>query len=156
VAARGARAAARPDVAGRVLVTEPWPEVEGLHDGLRDLGYSQGRNLLIEYRFAEGDAGRFPGLAAELARLPVDVIVTWGTPATLAAIKATNSIPIIMSAGDPVGAGLVASSPGLGETSPGFLRKPLEGRKNGYSCSRTCYQLFHTLWCCPTRQTRTA
>jgi putative tryptophan/tyrosine transport system substrate-binding protein len=92
-----------------VLVAEPWPEVEGLHDGLGELGYREGRNLLIEYRFAGGDAGRFPGLAAELVRLPVDIIVTWGTPATLAAIKATNSIPIIMSAGDPVGAGLVAS-----------------------------------------------
>jgi putative ABC transport system substrate-binding protein len=67
------------------------------------------RANLIEYRFAEGDATRFPGLAAELVGLPVDVIVTWGTPATLAALKATSSIPIVMSAGDPVGAGLVAS-----------------------------------------------
>jgi len=92
-----------------VLVTEPWPEVEGLHDGLFELGYREGKNLLIEYRFAKGDAGRFPGLAAELVRLSVDVIVAWGTPGTLAALKATSSIPIVMSAGDPVGAGLVAS-----------------------------------------------
>jgi putative tryptophan/tyrosine transport system substrate-binding protein len=92
-----------------VLLTEPWPEIEGLHDGLSELGYREGRNLLIEYRFAQSDAGRFPGLASELVGLPVDVIVTWGTPATLAALKATSSIPIIMSAGDPVGAGLVAS-----------------------------------------------
>jgi putative ABC transport system substrate-binding protein len=92
-----------------VLVPEPWPEVEGLHNGLAELGYREGRNLVIEYRFAGSDAGQFPALAAELVGLPVDVIVTWGTPATLAAIKATRSIPIIMSAGDPVGAGLVAS-----------------------------------------------
>src|SRR2546429_7481665 len=92
-----------------VLVAEPWPEVEGLHDGLRELGYHEGENLLLEYRFANSDAGRFPELAAELIKIPVDVIVTWGTPATLAALKATRSIPIIMSAGDPVGAGLVAS-----------------------------------------------
>jgi putative ABC transport system substrate-binding protein len=92
-----------------VLVNEPWAALEGLHAGLDELGYREGRDLLIEYRFAEGAAGRFAELAAELVRLPVDIIVTWGTPATLAALKGTRSIPIIMSAGDPVGAGLVAS-----------------------------------------------
>jgi putative tryptophan/tyrosine transport system substrate-binding protein len=59
-----------------VLANEPWPALEGLNEGLSELGYSEGRNFLIEYRFAEGAAGRFPGLAAELVRLPVDVIVT--------------------------------------------------------------------------------
>jgi hypothetical protein len=92
-----------------VLVAERWPEVEGLHDGLHELGSRDGENVLLEYRFANGDAGRFPALVADLIRLPVGVIVTWGTPATLAAMKATSSIPIIMSAGDPVGAGLVSS-----------------------------------------------
>ena len=92
-----------------VLANEPWPALEGLHVGLDELGYGEGADFLIEYRFAEGDAGRFPGLAAELVRLSVDVIVAWGTPGTLAALKATSSIPIVMSAGDPVGAGLVAS-----------------------------------------------
>jgi ABC-type uncharacterized transport system substrate-binding protein len=103
-----------------VLVAEPWPEVEGLHDGLRELGYRDGENVLLEYRFANGDVGRFPALVAELIRLPVDVIVTWGTPATLAAIKATSSVPIIMSAGDPVGAGLVASLARPGANVTGF------------------------------------
>ena len=92
-----------------MLANEPWPALEGLHVGLDELGYGEGADFLIEYRFAEGDAGRFPGLAAELVRLSVDVIVAWGTPGTLAALKATSSIPIVMSAGDPVGAGLVAS-----------------------------------------------
>jgi putative tryptophan/tyrosine transport system substrate-binding protein len=92
-----------------VLANEPWPAIEGLHEGLDELGYSEGEDFLIAYRFAEGAEGRFPRLAAELVGLPVDVIVTWGTPATLAALKATSSIPIVMSAGDPVGAGLVAS-----------------------------------------------
>jgi putative ABC transport system substrate-binding protein len=92
-----------------VLVNDPWPAVEGLHVGLDELGYSEGEDFLIEYRFAEGDEGRFPGLAAELVGRPVDVIVAWGTPATLAALKVTSSIPIVMSAGDPVGVGLVAS-----------------------------------------------
>ncbi len=78
--------AEKPDRIRRigVLVSEPWPEVEGLHDGLRELGYREGENRLLEYRFANGDAGRFPELAAELIKIPVDVIVTWGTPATLA------------------------------------------------------------------------
>jgi putative tryptophan/tyrosine transport system substrate-binding protein len=92
-----------------VLANEPWPALEGLHVGLDELGYGEGADLLIEYRFAEGAAERFPELAVELVRFPVDVIVAWGTPATLAALKATSSIPIVMSAGDPVGAGLVAS-----------------------------------------------
>ena len=92
-----------------VLANEPWPALEGLHVGLDELGYGEGADLLIEYRFAEGAAERFYGLAAELVGRPVDVIVTCGTPATLAALKATSSIPIVMSAGDPVGAGIVAS-----------------------------------------------
>jgi putative ABC transport system substrate-binding protein len=92
-----------------VLANEPWPALEGLHVGLDELGYNEGKDFVIEYRFAEGAAERFCGLAAELVGRSVDVIVTWGTPATLAALKATSSIPIVMSAGDPVGAGLVAS-----------------------------------------------
>jgi putative ABC transport system substrate-binding protein len=110
-----------------VLANEPWPAIEGLHVGLDELGYSEGGDLLIEYRFAEGEAGRFPGLAAELVRLPVDVIVTWGTPATLVALKATSSIPIIMSAGDPVGAGLVASLVRPGGNVTGFSSQTAGG-----------------------------
>lgn len=79
-------------------------------EGLRDLGYVEGRNILIEYRWAEGQYERFPALIAELIALKVDVIVTAGTPASLAVKKATTSIPLVMVAvGDPVGSGLVAS-----------------------------------------------
>ena len=112
-----------------VLVAEPWPEVEGLHDGLRELGYRDGENVLLEYRFANGDAGRFPALVADLIRLQVDVIVTWGTPATLAAMKATSSVPIIMSAGDPVGAGLVASLARPGANVTGFSSQSAGGEE---------------------------
>jgi putative ABC transport system substrate-binding protein len=112
-----------------VLVAEPWPEVEGLHDGLRELGYRDGENVLLEYRFANGDAARFPGLVADLLSLPVDVIVTWGTPATLAAIKATSSVPIIMSAGDPVGAGLVANLARPGANVTGFSSQSAGGEE---------------------------
>ncbi len=79
-------------------------------EGLRDLGYVEGRNVLIEYRWAEGKYDRFPALIGELLALKVAVIVTAGTPATLAVKKATTSVPLVMSAvGDPVGAGIVPS-----------------------------------------------
>src|SRR6266436_6546392 len=71
--------------------------------GLRELGYVEGRNLVLDYRSAEGDAKRFPGLAAELIHLNVDLIVTRGTPAVLAAKNATNTIPVVMAAsGEPL------------------------------------------------------
>jgi putative tryptophan/tyrosine transport system substrate-binding protein len=66
-----------------VLANEPWPPLEGLRDGLRDLGYVEGKTHLFVYRFAQGNAERFPALASELVNLPVDVIVSWGTPASL-------------------------------------------------------------------------
>ena len=79
-------------------------------EGLRDLGYVEGRNVLIEYRWAEGKYDRFPALIGELLALKVAVFVTAGTPATLAVKKATTSVPLVMSAvGDPVGAGIVPS-----------------------------------------------
>ena len=83
---------------------------EAFRQGLRDLGYVEGQNVVIEYRYAEGKAERLPDLAAELLRLKVDVIVAGGTLAPLAAKHATGTIPIVMSAaGDPVGTGLVPS-----------------------------------------------
>jgi ABC-type uncharacterized transport system substrate-binding protein len=76
---------------------------------LRDLDYVEGKNLVIEWRFAENRVELLPALAAELVRLKVEVIVTSGTPATRAAQKATSTTPIVMTVGDPVGAGLIAS-----------------------------------------------
>lgn len=78
--------------------------------GLRDLGYVEGKNIIVEYRTAEGRFARLPELAAALVRLEVDVLVTEGTPAAHAAKDATSVIPIVIgNAGDPVGSGLVAS-----------------------------------------------
>lgn len=89
--------------------------------GMRDLGYIEGKNLVIEWRFADGDYERLLGLAAELVQLKVDVIVTNGTDASKAAQKATASIPIVMgSIIDAVGSGLVASLARPGATLPGF------------------------------------
>jgi putative ABC transport system substrate-binding protein len=93
-----------------ILANEAWPPLDGLRNEFRELGYIGGQNFNIVYRFAEGQADRYPALAAELVRMPVDVIITWGTPASLAAKDATSEIPIIMTSGDPVAVGLV---PGL-------------------------------------------
>ena len=84
------------------------PLIDGFLRGLRELGYAEGRDVVIEYRFAETVA-RLPDLAAELVRLDVDVILASATQAAVAARDATDSVPIVMGgAGDPVGSGLVA------------------------------------------------
>jgi putative ABC transport system substrate-binding protein len=76
--------------------------LDALRQGLRELGYVEGRNLLIEYRSTDGRAERFPDLASELVRLKVDLIVTRGTPAARAAKNATGTIPVVMATmGDP-------------------------------------------------------
>jgi putative tryptophan/tyrosine transport system substrate-binding protein len=83
--------------------------VEALTTGLRQLGYDEGRNIVIHYRWAEGRYDRLPELASDLVRLNVDVIVTHSTPGSRAAKQATSTIPIVATSGDPVEAGLVAS-----------------------------------------------
>lgn len=88
---------------------------------LEDLGYSEGKNLVVESRYSRGNAERLHGLAVELVALRPDVIVTSGTPPTRAVMCATSSIPIVFtSAGDPVGAGLVASLGQPGGNATGF------------------------------------
>jgi putative ABC transport system substrate-binding protein len=85
-------------------------QVEGFRQGLRELGYVEGQNILLDYRWAEGKSDRYRALIGELVHLGADVIVTWGTQATLAAKQATHTIPIVAGgAGDLIGAGLVAS-----------------------------------------------
>jgi len=101
-------------------------------EGLRDLGYVEGKNILIEYRWAEGKYERFPSLIAELIALKVDVIVTAGTPASLAVKKATASIPLVMIAvGDPIGTGLIESlaQPGGNITGLTSIAADLEGKR---------------------------
>jgi len=83
--------------------------LDAFRQGLRELGYVEGRNFMIEYRSADGRRERFPELATELVRLKVDVILTRGTPAVMAAKNATGTIPVVMAAsGDPLLSGVVA------------------------------------------------
>ena len=92
------------------LVTSRTRGLDAFHQRLGELGYIEGRNLFIEYRDAEGRPERLPALATELVRLRVDVIVTFGTQAAIAAKQGTTVIPIVMAtSGDAVGAGLVQS-----------------------------------------------
>jgi putative ABC transport system substrate-binding protein len=104
---------------------------EAFRQGLRDLGYVEGRNVVIEYRDAEGKIERFPALAAELVALKVDVILAGGTPQALAAKQATRTLPIVFAAAaDPVGSGLVTSlaRPGGNVTGLSFLAPELVGK----------------------------
>jgi putative ABC transport system substrate-binding protein len=103
-----------------------------LREGLRELGYVEGQNIVIEYRWAEGRYERFPALIAELLAQKVAVIVTAGTPASLAVKKATTSVPLVMVAvGDPVATGIVASlrRPGGNITGLTSISEDLEGKR---------------------------
>ena len=105
---------------------------EAFRQGLRDLGYVEGKNLVIEWRANEGKLDRNPALAAELVRLKVDVIVAIGSGEIRAAKEATAAIPIVMvRGGDPVGSGLVASlaRPGGNITGLAILRPELSGKR---------------------------
>ena len=112
LAARAQQSAKLPTI-GFLGATTPSPETPwtaAFVQRLRELGWIEGRNIAIEYRWAEGRDERFAEIAAEFIRLKVDVILTYATPSSIAAKKATAVIPIVFAAaGDPVGTGLVAS-----------------------------------------------
>src|SRR5215204_5726861 len=108
--------------------------LDALRNGLRDIGYEEGKNIQFEQRYAEGVAGQLPRLAEELIRADVSLLVTASIPAALAAKKTTTTIPIIVAAaGDFVGNGLVSSLThpggnitGIDEVVPGLTAKRLE------------------------------
>ena len=133
-----AAAAQQPGKVPRIglirLGSPPDPLAEAFVQGLRDLGYVEGRTIAIEYRWAQGNPERIPDLTAELVRLKVDLIVTAGEPGAPAAKRATSTIPIVFTVHpDPVGAGLVASLArpggnitGLALMSPELSEKRME------------------------------
>lgn len=117
---------------GATSAAQQASRIEAIRQGLRDLGYVEGRNIVIEYRWAGGQYERLPDLAAELVRLKVDLIVTHGAPGARAAKGATATIPIVMAlVGDPVETGLVASisRPGGNITGSSFFFPELMAKR---------------------------
>jgi putative tryptophan/tyrosine transport system substrate-binding protein len=110
----------------------PDPLVDALQERLKELGYSEGRNIAYEYRWAEGKLYRLPELAKELVDLNVDVIATLSTPAAIAAQKATQTIPVVFTGvGDPVGSGVVSNlnRPGANLTGISLLATELSAKR---------------------------
>jgi putative tryptophan/tyrosine transport system substrate-binding protein len=109
-----------------------------LREGLRELGYVEGKNIAFEFRSAEGKLDQLPDLASELARLKVDVIVALYVPCALAAKQATREIPIVIVAGDPIETGIVAglAHPGGNITGVNLMSAVLVGK---------CVELFHDM-----------
>ena len=108
------------------------PLNDAFQQGLHELGYNEGKNIVIEYRYAEGEPDRLPGLVVELVRLNVDVIVTSTTPAHQAAKQATTTIPIVMAqSSDPIGEGFVESlaRPGGNITGLSSITQELGGKR---------------------------
>jgi putative tryptophan/tyrosine transport system substrate-binding protein len=106
--------------------------IDGFRQGLRDRGYVEGTNILIDYRWADGNYGRLPDLALDLVRSKVDLIVTHTTPGALAAKQATTTIPIVVViVGDPVASGVVASvaRPGGNITGQSFFNPELRAKR---------------------------
>jgi ABC-type uncharacterized transport system substrate-binding protein len=102
-------------------------QIAALRQGLQDRGYEEGRNLAIEYRWAEGKLDRLPGLATELAGLGVDIIVTHGSAGSRAAKQATRTIPVVIAVvGDPVASGIVASLSQPGSNVTGLVLEEFE------------------------------
>lgn len=115
-----------------VLGNEPWAPIDGLRDGLRQLGYVDGSTITIDYRWSHGRPEQLAALAAELVAVRTDVIVTVATPAVLAAKRATTTIPIVMGLiGDPVGSGIVTNiaRPGGNITGVSVLSAELEPKR---------------------------
>jgi ABC-type uncharacterized transport system substrate-binding protein len=119
-------------VSGTGSPSDPGPYVEAFRQGLRDLGYVEGKNILVEFRYLEGNVNRAPALVAELVQLKVDVLVLITLPSIRAAKQATKTIPIVMlTTVDPVGTGLVdgLARPGGNITGLTRLQRELSGKR---------------------------
>jgi putative ABC transport system substrate-binding protein len=132
VAARAQQSAKIPRI-GFLYAGSPSGQLaraQAFRQGLRELGYVEGKNIVIEYRYAEGKYDRLPGLVAELVHLKVDVIVTGGGPATRSAKEATKTIPIVMAQDDdPVASGFVASLARPGGNITGLATPEISGKQ---------------------------
>ena len=131
----GAQQPTKTPTIGHLIATSPSASparIEAFRQGRREHGYVEGKNIIIEWRYAEGKLDRLPALAAELVRLNVDIIVTAGPPDTRAAKQTTGTIPIVMTQdADPVGSGFVVSlaRPGGNITGLSTLAPELSGKR---------------------------
>jgi putative ABC transport system substrate-binding protein len=127
-----AQQAGRKIVTIGILAIEPWPPIDTFRQALDDLGYIEGKNVRFEYRYAKGHNERLPELANDLVGLNVDVILTWGTDAVLAAKQATTTIPIVMGViGDALESGIVTNlaRPGGNVTGCSLRTAELEAKR---------------------------
>jgi len=127
----GAQQPKKAPTIGILTLTSDDSMARVVRQGLRELGYVEGQNIVIEHRFAEGKVDRLPDLAAELVRLKVDIIVARTTPVVQAAKNATSTIPIVIAAADPVRLGFVASlaRPGGNITGTSSIMPELAGKR---------------------------
>jgi putative ABC transport system substrate-binding protein len=132
------------------LVSASWhtPRITAFRAGLRDLGYAEGKDIVIEFRWAEGRYDQLPALAAELVRLNVDVIVTHTVPGAIAAKQATSTIPIVITAAsDLLAFGLVESLARPGGNLTGLSFFNADSLRSGSNCSRNWRRLWPRLLC---------
>ena len=148
MAACGARAAARPRAAHR---RAHWGRLSAFTQALAALGWTEGRNVRMDLRWAGGDTNRIPTLVQELVGLQPDIILTSGTPATVALQGETRTIPIVFAtAGDPVASGIVARLDRPSGNITGFARRPETTSRR----SMGNLSLSETAACSPTDPTR--
>ena len=126
------------------------PSRDAFFEGLREFGYVEGENFVLECRDSEGHTERFPQMAAELVAFKVDLIIVWTTPAALAAKAATSTIPIlILAAHDPVGAGLAVTLARPGSNVYGLSpHSSLSSARSGSSCSKSSSRVRRMSHCC--------
>ena len=109
-----------------LMANSPLQAIGRFSAKLRDLGYVEGKNLIVEYRYGEGRDERYASFASELVALPVELLVAWGTPAALAAKSATSRIPVVITVGDVINTGLVSDLAHPGGNITGFVALNVE------------------------------
>ena len=122
----------------------------GFQQGLRELGYQEGRDIVIEYRYADGSIERLRELVADMVASKVDIILAAGVIVADAAKHATTTIPVVAAAGDPIASGLVASLARPGGNITGSQRWSRSSAGNGSSCSTSWRRVRAGLQCCGT------
>src|SRR5688572_29165138 len=133
---------AKKAIIGILTLASDDPLAKVLREGLRDLGYVEGQNIVFEHRYVDGKVERLSDLAADLVRMKVDVIVARSTPVVQAVKKTTTTIPVVISVPDSVGSGFVASLARPGGILPARPPSCRSWRASGWSCSEKFFQSY--------------